>query len=829
MKLYTSASVTLLFSSADAFFGFVFYLHWNDFALFGKDVFNYDFTHATFELWLFSMLRVVILVGATLGIIQNPKDGAKGIKRARYPVGLMNIVMILYVMAKIMLYTEYIDGNHDDDPWFLTLGIWTMVASLSMYGLWVYILQEARPSKESTLHLDDDARGLINQDEINERSCSSGSDTSSDNESDDSSGDDEVDGDDDDDIIKKAKKKKKSVKWYSSFLRLMAYSKADWPFLLVGFIALSCAAGGEVFIPLLTGQVLDGVIIESEKAKFRNGIISMTFISLGIGVANGVRGGSLSMAMARLNQRITNHLFESILKQELGFFDKTRTGAITSRLTSDTSTLSSTLSHNLNICLRSILQMTGYVVLMMIISWRLTFITLISFPLIAVITDVFGSYYEKLSRKVQTSLANANIVAEETISSMKTVRSFANEEGERKSYWNKLHITYLLRKKEAVAYGLFTVISSVCDLMVFVVTLFYGGHLVVQNMLSGGMLLSFIIYQLELSGCIEDLADVYTELMKAAGASRKVFQLIDRKPTFMNEGRRAPRQFEGQLEFKNVSFAYPTRPSIPVLKDVSFTASPGEVLALVGPSGGGKSSCISLIEHFYEPSSGEVLIDGRNVKEYDHAFLHQKIALVGQEPVLYARSIQDNISYSLQDCSTESIESAAKQANAHNFIMHLRKGYKTETGEKGLQLSGGQKQRVAIARALVRNPQMLLLDEATSALDAESEHLVQQALTKNFGTRTVVIVAHRLSTVEKADRIVVIDQGTVVEQGRHQELIKFNGLYARLVQRQLLGHDSDDGQDDKERLVARKNLSTRRKDSSASSNSSNGVENDISD
>eukprot|EP00057_Strongylocentrotus_purpuratus_P004780 XP_003729437.1 PREDICTED: ATP-binding cassette sub-family B member 9 isoform X1 [Strongylocentrotus purpuratus] len=508
----------------------------------------------------------------------------------------------------------------------------------------------------------------------------------------------------------------------------------------------------------------------------------------------------------------------------MSHFHLTLLGAITSRLTSDTVTMSEALSNNLNICLRSIFQVIGYIIFMMIISWRLTFITLISFPLIAVITDVFGSYYEKLSKKVQTSLANANIVAEETISSLKTVRSFANEEGERKSYWNKLRITYLLRKKEAVAYGFFTVISSMCELMVFVVTLFYGGHLVVKDMLSGGMLISFILYQFELGACLEDISDVYTALMRAAGASTKVFQLIDRKPTIMNEGRLAPRQFEGQLEFKNVTFAYPTRPSIPVLKDVSFTASPGEVLALVGPSGGGKSSCIGLIEHFYEPTSGEVLIDGRNVKDYDHAFLHQKIALVGQEPVLYARSIHDNISYSLQDCSKERIESAAKQANAHNFIVHLKKGYQTETGEKGLQLSGGQKQRVAIARALVRNPQMLLLDEATSALDAESEHLVQQALSRNFGTHTVVIVAHRLSTIEKADRIVVIDQGQVVEQGTHQELIRSNGLYAGLVRRQLLGHDTDDDHDDDEEKLEnkkkkRKHLA-RRKDTNMSQSSS---------
>ncbi|XP_071504086.1 ABC-type oligopeptide transporter ABCB9-like [Diadema antillarum] len=791
MHPYGSASITVAFSLCDAVLGFLFYIHGTNIALFGKDVFQYDFAQCLFEFWLFSALRLALMLGGSIGLLCNHSDATERIHSGKVFIGAMTTVMFVVVIAKILLYTEYINGDHSDDVWFWTSAVWCGIASLCMYGLWVYVLGSKQATEKKRLTNSLMNISLNREEEEEEDKESTGSESESDNSSD----DDEEDWDRELKIgilkTRNKKKKGKGQKGGSAFLRLLSYSKHDWLYLLLGFIALLIAASGEVFLPLYTGKVIDGIVITEDRPNFTKSLIIMTLISVGVAIAEGIRGGFFTLAMARLNLRITSLLYHSIMGQDMGFFDKTRTGAITSRLTSDTSTMSNTLALNVNICLRSCVKMIGYVIFMLIISWRLTIVTLVSLPLIAVMSDVFGSYYEKLSKAVQSSLAKANIVAEETISSMKTVRSFANEAGEEKEYRRRLGVTYRLRKKEAVAYGGFVFLQSTCDLLMFVVTLFYGGHLVMNSLMSGGMLVSFILYQLELGECLEDIGEVYTSLMSATGASLKVFKLIDRKPAFKNEGKLKPAEFKGHLEFRNVTFYYPTRPDIPVLKNVSFTAHPGEVIALVGPSGGGKSSCISLLEHFYEPISGEVLLDGISVKEYDHTYLHSKIALVGQEPVLYARSIQDNIAYGMEECSEECIQRAAELANAHGFITDLKKGYKTETGEKGLQISGGQKQRVAIARALVRGPKMLLLDEATSALDAESEHQVQQALTQNFRDYTVVIVAHRLSTIERSDRIIVIDQGMVVEQGRHQELIKAGGLYSQLVQRQLLGQDEE--------------------------------------
>lgn len=310
---------------------------------------------------------------------------------------------------------------------------------------------------------------------------------------------------------------------------------------------------------------------------------------------------------------------------------------------------------------------------------------------------------------------------------------------------------------------------------------------VVTGQMSGGTLISFFIYMLELGECLESVASVYTGLMQGVGAAEKVFEYLDRKPKQPAAGTEAPDTCAGVVEFQDVTFAYPTRPDVDILKGVSFTLRPGKVTALVGPSGSGKSSCVSLLENFYLPQKGRVLLDGKPVHTYRHDYLHSKVGLVGQEPVLFARTVEENITYGLTGVPREAVVQAAIKANAHEFISALPTGYQTNVGEKGTQLSGGQKQRVAIARALIRSPRVLILDEATSALDAESEHIVQTALHDVMREHAVLVVAHRLSTVERADNIVVIDRGRVAEQGSHAQLMASGGLYCKLVQRQVLG------------------------------------------
>ncbi|XP_077995651.1 ABC-type oligopeptide transporter ABCB9-like [Glandiceps talaboti] len=764
--------VTLLFIVFDFTATTVLLIHGNDLHRFTSQFSQYSFTHSFVDLWFLSALRFSIIIGASLAVLLNTRNAVPRLKSSKTVILLTGGVMLVFLIVKLLVYSEdQANLKINKQPWFWGLFGWTLVALILFYADWI-LLSTVKPKR---LHL------LINAEDgthdENEKLLSN------------HVGDDVYSRRDLSDRTRDRKKKKKTLN-SGSLRRLLSYSKPDWILIVTAFIALLATSIGEIFLPLYTGKVIDGIVVHQSHSEFTQAIIIMSLISVGTALTAGIRGSIFMVVMARLNIRIRNLLFCAITKQEIGFFDSTKTGDITSRLTSDTTAMSDAVSLNLNVFLRSSVKLIGYLVIMFKLSWQLTIVTLIGIPLVAVVSKFYGKYYKKLSRLVQDTLAVANNVAEETVSSMKTVRSFANEANENKRYSDKLNETYKVRIKQAFAYGGYMVSSEMLELALSVLVLYYGGHLVMTDRMSAGKLISFILYNLELGDSLEAIATVYTGLMQASGAAEKVFELMDREPKINNNGTLLPGDIHGQLEFKNVTFSYPTRPETNVLKDVSFKASPGEVIALVGPSGGGKSSCVNLIEHFYETSSGCVLLDNTPIQDYDHRYLHTKIALVGQEPVLYGRSIKDNIAYGMADYNMCQVQSAAEMANAHKFISELKKGYDTETGEKGTQLSGGQKQRVAIARALIRNPSVLILDEATSALDAESEFLVQQAIYSNLRNRTVLIVAHRLSTIEKANRIVVIDKGKVVGQGTHFELLTQNGLYAQLVQRQLLGTES---------------------------------------
>uniref|UniRef100_A0A3Q2XK91 ATP-binding cassette, sub-family B (MDR/TAP), member 9 n=1 Tax=Hippocampus comes TaxID=109280 RepID=A0A3Q2XK91_HIPCM len=538
-----------------------------------------------------------------------------------------------------------------------------------------------------------------------------------------------------------------------------------------------------------TGATLGRLLSYTKKD---GGLLTVAIIFLIISAVFGVRGGVFTLTFARLNLRFRNHLFRTLMNQDIGFFDENHTGDITSRLSADTTQVSDLISQNINVFLRSTIKAVGFLIFMFGMSWKLTLVNMMGLPFIALLSEYYGNYYKKLTKEVQTTLAKANKVAEETISAMKTVRSFANEHREADSYYDKLVVMYHLNKKQALAYACYMWSSCISELALEVTILAYGGHLVVTGQMESSQLLSFFIYMLEMGECLANIASVYSGLMQGVGAAEKVFEYLDRKPDHPADGTETLETFTGLVDFQDIKFAYPTRPEIEILKGVSFTLKPGEVTALVGPSGSGKSSCVNLLENFYVPQHGQVLLDGKPVHSFQHGDLHSQVALVGQEPVLFARTIEENITYGLTDVPMEAVIQAATKANAHDFIMDLPQGYQTSVGEKGAQLSGGQKQRVAIARALVRQPRVLILDEATSALDAESEHIVQQALNNIMREHTVLVVAHRLSTVERADSIIVIDKGRVAEQGSHGQLMASGGLYYKLVQRQVLGIETGD-------------------------------------
>ncbi|XP_013401168.1 ATP-binding cassette sub-family B member 9 isoform X1 [Lingula anatina] len=799
--------ITVIFPVVDVCVTTVLYSHGTGFKEhFTQGFYAYSVFTSLFDVWSLSILRATLLLGLAIGVMCNPKKGVQRAKKVVRVIAVITVILWVCQIIKLLLFSDAVSNLRK--PWFWALFCWTLIASVLMFVLWWQVAELKVISKKKYHGINStigEREGLINAN----TTLSSGSEDSEDEEKEHHNGN-------------RHKKKKKKASRTTSIFRLLKLSKDDWPFILAGFFFLLCAAGAEVFLPYYTGQVIDGIVIEQSYEKFTNAIIIMSAISLTAGFAAGSRGCLLLLAMNRLGLRVRNLLFGAIMKQETGFFDKIQTGEITSRLTSDATTMSESVGLNINIFLRSLVKAIGTCVFMFKLSWQLTLVTFIGLPIIIGFSTLYGEYYEKLSKEIQDTLAIANNVAEETCSSMKTVRSFANETAEVQRYKDKLQDSYKLYKKEALAYGAFMWCNEVFELSLTVATLYYGGHLVLNKTMTGGNLVSFILYQLELGDCFESIGNVFTSLMQAVGASHKVFEYMDRKPEVINDGTCAPAHLNGLLQFRQVHFSYPTRPDEKALKDVSFQVKPGEVVALVGPSGGGKSSCVNLLEHFYETQSGEVLLDGIPVKQYDHKYLHRKIALVGQEPVLYARSIRENIAYGMEEeCSIEEVQLAAKKANAHQFILEMKDGYETQAGEKGLQLSGGQKQRIAIARALLRDPKVLLLDEATSALDAESEHVVQQAIYNNLHNHTVIIVAHRLSTVEKANRIVVIDKGTVVEEGTHKDLLAAGGLYTKLVQRQIMGFD-DFANENKAKSDTVK-INKKRRSSSSSSDSSSSA------
>lgn len=587
---------------------------------------------------------------------------------------------------------------------------------------------------------------------------------------------------------------------HATIMALLGFAAPDTLLLTFGFLFGSLAALGMALIPYYTGKVIDYASIDPDRHLFTQTIWKLLLVALLCAMFTGIRGGLFTYATTRLTVRIRTKLFHSLLRQDIGFFDTNRTGEITSRLSADTTTVTDQICLNLNVMMRSITQAAMVLVFMFKTNWRLTVVTFIMVPVVVVVSKIYGSYYRNLSKRVQSHLAEANSVAEECLSGISVVKSHAAEGSARATYDSKLKAFYNIQVRQAIMYACYMLINTFLSAAVVAGALFYGGTLVLNGLMSAGALVSFMLYQQSLTAAFQSLGDVFSALSAAVGAADKVIELIYREPAFEETGTEQPGQdLTGSIEMRNITFSYPARPNIRILHNFSLLIHPGEVVALVGPSGGGKSSIVKLLERQYLPTSGSILFDGRDIGMYEKRWLRRKIGLVGQEPILFARSIKRNIIYGMEADdglpldkipTQEQIEEAATLANAHDFITSLPEGYDTECGERGVQLSGGQKQRLAIARALVRKPSILLLDEATSALDADSEHIVQEALEHCMVGRTVLVIAHRLSTIQNADRICVVRKGTIVEMGTHEELLQKEGVYEKLVKRQLTRSES---------------------------------------
>jgi ABC transporter fused permease/ATP-binding protein len=557
-------------------------------------------------------------------------------------------------------------------------------------------------------------------------------------------------------------------------------------FLLIGSTAtLIYPQGVRVVIDAALGKPPTWATEMGQASVLKLVALGMAGVALVSAVAMGLRFFLFLLAGERAINRVRRELYSSILDQEVAFFDKERTGDLTSRLASDTATLQSAVSANISWGLRNLIQLAGGIALLFYTSPRLTLVILAIVPAIALGAVVYGRRIRRLARKVQDAIAEGQAVAEESIAGVRTVRAFAAEEAEKARYGVAIDRALALARKRIAASSVFMVATSFAGYASAALVFWYGGTLVARGELSVGDLTSFLVYTLLVGFSLGAVAELWADFLRALGAAERVFELLDREPLMPVRGGRMPETVAGAVELDQVLFHYPTRPDAEVLSRLSFSIAPGEVVALVGPSGAGKSTIAALLLRFYDPAAGAVRIDGVDLREFDPGWLRRHIGLVAQEPLLFSTTIAENIRYGRPEASQADVEAAARAANADGFIASFTSGYDTVVGERGVLLSGGQKQRIAIARALLKDPRILILDEATSALDAQVEHLVVEALDRLMQGRTTLVIAHRLSTVRSADRVLVIDGGTVIETGHHDELVARDGLYRRLVERQF--------------------------------------------
>lgn len=600
----------------------------------------------------------------------------------------------------------------------------------------------------------------------------------------------------------------------SHLTRLIGLAKPEKWKLIGAMCLLIVSSTITMSVPFIIGRLID-VTYQQHQETARNNLLAIC-LALGVvfvigALANCGRIYIMTSAAARVTQRLRVGVFSAILGRDAAFFDCTRTGELVNRLTSDTAVVGHSLTSNVSDGLRSLAMASGGVVMMCYVSPKLALFGLCVVPPMAGMAIVFGRYMKTIAKSVQDSLAAANAVAEERIAGVRTVRTFAREQYEVSSYTTLANSVLALCYRDATARAVFFSLNGLSGNAVIVGGLYYGSCLVQQGIVSVGDLSAFLLYAAYVGIAINGLSTFYSELQRSLGASVRLWQLLDLQvsPTASTSlpdaavacptsgVRTAEKEEEREvclstagahLQLSSVSFCYPSRPLDSVLRDISLTVQPGQVLALVGASGCGKSTIAWLLLRMYDPTSGQVKLDGVDLRRLCPGWLRRQIGFVSQEPTLFSYSIRENIAYGAADTSLvteDMLWEAASKANADTFINSLSEGMDTVVGERGVMLSGGQKQRIAIARAIIKDPRLLILDEATSALDAESEFAVQKALETVMEKRTVVTIAHRLSTIRCADTVAVLHDGRVAELGSYDQLMTIpEGHFRRLVERQ---------------------------------------------
>ncbi|MDO6964957.1 ABC transporter transmembrane domain-containing protein [Rhizobium alvei] len=552
-------------------------------------------------------------------------------------------------------------------------------------------------------------------------------------------------------------------------------------------VALVIAASTTLILPLAVRRMIDHGFTHSDSSFINTYFMMLMALAVVLALASALRYYFVITLGERIVADLRRDVFAHVTRLSPAFFDVNQTGEIVSRLTADTVQIKSAVGASASLALRNLILCLGAMAMMVYTSPKLSGLVLIALPLIVFPLVGFGRSVRKRSRTAQDQLAAATAYASEAIGAIRTVQAFNAGELARGRFGQAAEVAFDAARASTRQRAFLTAFAITMVFGSVVAVLWYGAQSVLAGTMSGGTLGQFLLYSVMAAGALGALSEVWSEISHASGAASRLVELLAEVPAIRAPAApvRLPEPPLGKVEFAGVNFAYPTRPTVSALNGLTMTIKPGERVAVVGSSGAGKSTLFALILRYYDPVSGQVLIDGVDVAQADPEDLRARIAIVPQDVNIFAASIHDNIAFGATGATRADVEAAARAAHAEEFILRLENGFDTEVGERGIMLSGGQRQRIAIARAILRNAPILLLDEATSALDAESETLVQTALDTLMAGRTTIVIAHRLATVLKADRILVMDQGRVVEEGTHQSLVEKGGIYARLAHLQF--------------------------------------------